>query len=353
MNEDIVPGLLANIEDDFKKSFQSDDTLKTLYGKVQDGTATQADGEKFAYEVGKLTREVFHRNVTPEILPDETLYYNIANRIIPPILSNNYEIVCEVMKQVIEHMNRETGIGIKFQKPEMDTYSMHNLIWAASLDKYEKTRSMVENGVDTHTRRMASDCVKTNAKFQHDAGINITVTRDDDGDCCEWCADLAGSYDYGREPKDFWAYHDNCGCTMGFDNSAKNGYRGHTKDWTSETAFAMMAAEEFIDGEISQGNIEARKRFSHAVFKTKRLMSAREFALKMREIEDVKSIPRIRLDKKEYAMVVSAMDTYIYNGGNPEREKRGVIHKEVRDHIYTVVNHGFGDYEIIGKEPID
>ena len=259
MNEDIVPGLLANIEDDFKKSFQSDDTLKTLYRKVQDGTATQADGEKFSHELGRLTAEVFHRNVTPEILPDGTLYYNIANRIIPPILGNNHGIVCEVMKQVIERMNHDAGLGIKFQEPEFESGKVHDLVWKASLDKYEKTQKMVETGMDTFTRSVADDCVRTNAEFQYEAGLSPRIERDTDGDCCSWCTDMAGTYEYARAPKEVFARHANCGCTVEFVPGNGKRQNVHTKDWTSETESAMMNSEGFEDNERSSESLSARK----------------------------------------------------------------------------------------------
>lgn len=258
MNEDIVPGLLANIEDDFNKSFQSDDTLKTLYGKVQDGTATQADGEKFAHEVGRLTADVFHRKVTPEILPDGMLYYNIANRIIPPILKNNYGIVGEVMKQVIERMNHDAGLGIKFQEPEFESGRVHDLVWKASLDKYEKMQKMVETGLDNFTRSVADDCVRTNAEFQYEAGLSPRIERDTDGDCCSWCSDMAGTYDYKSAPKEVFARHANCGCTVEFLPGDGRRQNVHTKDWTSETESAMMNSEGFEDDERSPVKLDAQ-----------------------------------------------------------------------------------------------
>ena len=33
--------------------------------------------------------------------------------------------------------------------------------------------------------------------------------------------------------------------------------------------------------------------------------------------------------------------------------KRGIVIKEVRNCIYTVVNNGFGNYRVIGREVID
>lgn len=256
MNEDIVPGLLAAIENDFKKSFQSDDTLKMLYAKVENGTATQADGEKFAHELGKLTAAVFHRNVRPEDLPNQRMYYNIANRIIPPTLRQNHGIVNEVMRQVIEHQNQEAGIGIRYQEPEFDEHKAHELAWIASQDvDYSKIRNTVETGLDTNTRMVADDCVRRNAEFQYEAGLSPKIERDTDGDCCSWCTDMAGSYEYARAPKEVFARHANCGCTVEFVPGNGKRQNVHTKDWTSETESAMMKAEGLVGDDQASESI--------------------------------------------------------------------------------------------------
>ena len=252
-NEDIVPGLLAAIEEDFEKSFQSDGTLKTLYAKVESGKATQADGEKFAHELGRLTAEVFHRNVTPEDLPNQRMYYNIANRIIPPTLRQNYDIVNEVMRQVIEHQNQEAGIGIRYQEPEFDEFKAHELAWVASQEEdYSKIRNTVETGLDTNTRMVADDCVRKNAEFQYDSGLSPKIVRESDGKCCEWCADMAGTYEYKSAPKEVYGRHANCGCTVEFVPGTGKRQNVHTKGWTSETESAMMNSEITDEGRTSE-----------------------------------------------------------------------------------------------------
>ena len=263
MNEDIVPGLLAAIENDFKKSFQSDGTLKTLYAKIESGKATQADGEKFAHELGRLTAEVFHRNVTPENLPNQRMYYNIANRIIPPTLQQNYGIVNEVMRQVIEHQNQEAGIGIKYQEPEFDEFKAHELAWVASQEEdYSKIRNTVETGLDTNTRMVADECVRKNAEFQYDSGLSPKIVRESDGKCCEWCANMAGTYEYKSAPKEVYGRHAHCGCTVEFVPGNGKRQNVHTKDWTSETESAMMRVIKTTDNERSPEKNEARKKYS-------------------------------------------------------------------------------------------
>ena len=57
----------------------------------------------------------------------------------------------------------------------------------------------------------------------------------------------------------------------------------------------------------------------------------------------------VYLDQKEYAHVMSELNTHM---SESDREKRVVI-KAIGDYIYTVENKGFNEYRIIGREEID
>lgn len=42
----------------------------------------------------------------------------------------------------------------------------------------------------------------------------MIVVREEVGDCCDWCADLAGTYDYEDAPKEVWQRHAHCRCMV-------------------------------------------------------------------------------------------------------------------------------------------
>ena len=62
-----------------------------------------------------------------------------------------------------------------------------------------------------------------------------------------------------------------------------------------------------------------------------------------------KNIPTVRLPKDEYAQVMSELNTNL----TKEQLKQPIIYKPIGDYVYTVEVHGFDDYRIIGKVPID
>lgn len=59
--------------------------------------------------------------------------------------------------------------------------------------------------------------------------------------------------------------------------------------------------------------------------------------------------PTIRLSKQEYAHVMSELATNM----SKEQRQKSIVKKAIGNYYYTVENNGFGDYRIIGKEPIE
>ena len=53
-----------------------------------------------------------------------------------------------------------------------------------------------------------------------------------DNEPCKWCTNLAGRYEYGQEPDDVYRRHDNCGCTVTYENGRERQNVWTKKKWT-------------------------------------------------------------------------------------------------------------------------
>lgn len=66
----------------------------------------------------------------------------------------------------------------------------------------------------------SSSCIpeytQKNVKYRASAGLKGTIIREELSNCCKWCHDLAGEYEYGKEPSNVYARHDNCKCIVLF-----------------------------------------------------------------------------------------------------------------------------------------
>lgn len=78
--KDIAPELLERIEKEFKRTFEADSTIRSLYKKIKDGTATYEDAQSFAVKTGELLADTFKRNLSSEILPDGRIFIIISHR---------------------------------------------------------------------------------------------------------------------------------------------------------------------------------------------------------------------------------------------------------------------------------
>ena len=80
-------------------------------------------------------------------------------------------------------------------------------------NEWQRMSEILLRALSTASQNMADDYVETNAAFRSDAGLQAKIIRQTDGHCCEWCNEMAGTYDYPA-PRDVYRRHDNCGCTV-------------------------------------------------------------------------------------------------------------------------------------------
>ena len=69
-----------------------------------------------------------------------------------------------------------------------------------------------------------TEYIQENVEYRASAGLKETIIREELSNCCKWCHDLAGEYEYGTEPNDIYRRHDNCKCIVLF-KSAKGKYQ--------------------------------------------------------------------------------------------------------------------------------
>ena len=65
-------------------------------------------------------------------------------------------------------------------------------------------------------------------------------------------------------------------------------------------------------------------------------------------IECSKNYGQLFLPKDEYAMVLSEFNTHM----SDEERTHDIVTKPIGEYYYTIINKGFNDYTVIGKDPI-
>lgn len=215
--EDITPSLLKKIQDDFKNEFNQSKVISDLYARVRDGTATYNEANDFAIEVGEILASAYQKNLSSSVLPDGRMYYNIANRIIPATMSNNYNLIVDVTKQVQELLNKAAGIGIKAIVPEQNTDRIKGIVNKVSdAAVFDDVKWVLKEPIVNHAQSVVTDTIKKNAEFQYSAGLSPKIERASTGKCCEWCNSIVGIYSYPDVPRDIYRRHDHCRCKVNY-----------------------------------------------------------------------------------------------------------------------------------------
>lgn len=79
------------------------------------------------------------------------------------------------------------------------------------MGKYE---NLLDSGTRNIIQSFYDNFAKDNASFRRKSGMKVTVIREALADCCDWCMDLEGVYDYETAPNDVWARHLDCKCMV-------------------------------------------------------------------------------------------------------------------------------------------
>lgn len=233
--EDITPDLLKKIQADFQSGFDKSTVISELYEKVRDGTATYLEANKFAIETGDILAEAYKNNLSSAVLPDGKMYYNIAQRIIDPTMSNNYSLITDVTNQVQKSLNEAANIGIKAITPELNQDRIDKIIDRVSdAEQYDDIAWILYEPVKNFSQSIVDDSIRINADFHHKAGMTPKIVRKMAGGCCEWCNKLAGTYRYPDVPKDVYRRHQRCRCMVEYNPGDGKVQDVHTKHWMSE-----------------------------------------------------------------------------------------------------------------------
>lgn len=216
--EDIAPALLDAIREDFTHRLRRNRKILTLYEAIQNGTAAYQDVQVYAYEIGDALSQAFAKYISAEALPDGRMYFNIAERVLRPILEENHGLIADAALRVQEALNKKAKIGLKAQAVKVNKDRIDGLVDKISnAERFDDVAWVLNEPVKNFCQSVVDQTVKANVNFQGRAGLRPRVVRKAEGKCCEWCSALAGEYDYPDVPDDVYRRHERCRCSVEYD----------------------------------------------------------------------------------------------------------------------------------------
>lgn len=233
--EDMAPGLLERIQEEYRRRVQKSKTLAGYTQALEAGTAGYAEAAEAALELGKILAAVYQEQISSDVLPDGRMYYNIALRVLDPTLKENYENVADYAEAVQKLLNQKAGLGLKAVRPEVNQDAIDGIVnRVSSEDNFDDVKWILDAPVKTFAQKIVDESVRANAEFHHKAGLKPKIIRKSSGHCCAWCSRMAGTYSYPDVPKDVYRRHDNCNCTVEYDPGGAKRQDVWSKQWKYE-----------------------------------------------------------------------------------------------------------------------
>lgn len=229
--EDIVPSLAEAIKAEFQSAYEKSETIQELLKAIRAGTATYSQAQKYAIEVSKLIGKAYEKHLSSAKLPDGKMYYNIASRLIPEMMDENYILVSDYAKQVQEALNKKAGLGLKAQTAPYDRDRIDGMVELATKgDQFDDVKDQLIRATETYSQSIVDSAIMANVEFQGRAGLRPVVRRRSTGRCCKWCRNLVGEYTYPVE-KEIYQRHEDCKCSVTYDPGDGRRQNVYSKRW--------------------------------------------------------------------------------------------------------------------------
>lgn len=201
--------------DDLRKLIQqkmsTSPSLRSVMKRIQSGKATFKDSAEYSRIFSELVGRYFSENV---------LSLTDREAVAEELLRGSYGETNSVLGQVQRSIDRKNGLNIRPQTAafplERVQQFAHSLVDPTVEDSVIQRRA--RSGTANISMSFHDDYIRENAQFRNDAGLKCYITRETDGKCCKWCTAIAGRYVYGEEPHDVYRRHDNCGCSVIYEN---------------------------------------------------------------------------------------------------------------------------------------
>lgn len=221
-----------NARESYLAAVEKDKRIQALSKKINEGRGTYADADALASRSGKHAGRAITDAVLDEAV-DGKMEEEAAAAILQPTMVENHKYVANLTETVQKGINRKAGNRLGAVRPELNQSRIDGLAKEiADAEDVLQLATRLPSQIENASMSIVDDSVSENFSFQHGIGLTPKIVRTAEADCCKWCAELEGEYEYDDVKKtgsDVYRRHDNCRCTVEFvpgDGSRQN---VHTK----------------------------------------------------------------------------------------------------------------------------
>lgn len=213
----------------FQEKCASDPSLRSLRQRIDSGNAGFTDTAAYSERISNLLGQTLSKHI--DGIPEGS-----REQICKWLLQEQFKDTNTICADVQEALDEAQGIHLTPQKAPFPSERVQTVAHALEdpTVKPETIRRRANAPVANVAKSFHDDYIRANAKLRNDLGLKPVIQRYGSG-CCAWCSAVAGKYRFGDQPDDIFRRHDNCDCTIIYDNQVLRGKQtadgGRSKTW--------------------------------------------------------------------------------------------------------------------------
>ena len=315
--DDIAPELLEAV----RKSFEA--KTKGLGESITKGVKNYEEAYRYAIKVGGALAGAFKTNITSEILPDGMMYFNIANRVVLPMLQAGYELSSAAAVQAQKSVNKAADIGMKPQVAEFDEDKAKGIIDRVSSEPFDDVKWILDDPVKTFSKNVVDETLEKNVEFQGKSGLHPKIVRTASANACPWCLEMEGEYEYPDVPKDVYRRHENCDCIVEYIDGGKRQDVWSKKEHSQSQAERIAGTQNNNEESPRQREERARLFGRNSHFKTgdkdtEDYIKSKDPLQNFHAVTPTSAVPLARMQAEKWVQGLSEsqkqlIQTYTYN----------------------------------------
>lgn len=246
---DIAPDLLKKIQEYFGKE------ISEISEQIKKEDISYNEAYAYSVKIGDFLSRAFDENISVEILPDGKMYYNIADKVVRPMLKEEHTLVSEIAVKAQQRANKAAGIGIKALSAEFDAEKAQGIIDRVSSQPFEEIKWILNEPIKTFAKNVVDRTLQKNVEFQGKSGLSPKIIRRASSGACPWCLAVAGTYKYPDVPKDVYRRHANCDCVVEYIDGGKHpGMKQNvwTKKWEDDEFITPQELVEKVKTKVAE-----------------------------------------------------------------------------------------------------
>lgn len=222
--EDISPELYNRIESKFKQlTYEHKAELDKIVAKIRRGNGKQADVAKYANRLGEMASASLKQVLKLDELPNSTLYRNIAEKTIQPLLERTWQDVNNKAALQLRASDKVLSMNVGIETGFAPKQRIKAVIdMAIGQTTQEQLDNALTDPVVSTARKFYDDFLEKNADLRSRLGFEEIVVRkyDDKGlhggkDPCQWCLQREGTWTIEEaHANGVFERHPGCNCSI-------------------------------------------------------------------------------------------------------------------------------------------